>query len=94
MVYGEGSLQLSNFGENKFASGFNCTGFCVLINREMSKCGARQRQMVSGFHEQAAEAAVFGLMAIKAAVRDERAVSQFNISRISKKETLIRPIAF
>ena len=45
-------------GENKLASGFNCTGFCVLVDSEPSKCGAKQKKMVSGFHEQAAEAAV------------------------------------
>ena len=72
-----GSSQLSNFGENKLVSGFNCTGFCVLVDREPFKCGAMQKKMVSGFHEQTAEAAVLGLIMIKAAaVQDERAVSR------------------
>ena len=37
-----GSLQLSKFGENNIESGFNCTGFCVLVDRKLSKCGAMQ----------------------------------------------------
>ena len=52
-----GSSQLSNFGKNKLAYAFNCTDFCVLVNRELFKCGAIQKQMLSGFHELAAEAA-------------------------------------
>ena len=71
-----GSLQLSNFGENKLVSGFNCTGFCVLVDCELFKCSAIQ-QMVSGFHEQTAEAAVLGSMVIKAAaVQDKPVVSR------------------
>ena len=36
----EGSLRFSNFGQNKLASGFDCTGFCVLVYRKLSKCNA------------------------------------------------------
>ena len=41
------SLQISNFEKNKLASGFNCTGVCLIVDRELSKCGTVQQPAVS-----------------------------------------------
>ena len=75
-VYSE-KFKTYYFVKNKFALGYICAGFCVLVDCELSKCSAVWQQMVSSFYKQVAEAAFLEWIVIKAAaVRDERAVSR------------------